>query len=338
MDLRLWTLFSSLVLVATLAAPPPPEHSPPTLTFTVNERAEQDRVWKEIDKRCVGCWSGAIAHYDVTKHGRLVQQAGTQKHNFRLKVEIDKTTGSGIWSVYNIMKIGDDRSFPISRIPDTEIISHKLGFDRIIVRATKRDIVYIEIGFWDNRNKRGDTMRRTVVASYVDEDPGRRLFGVLPRTNDRLQGISILQQKFLGMNPKDFQGGSKVTDDGNLDVMPDEAPTRLNEMNLNDLTAVKVETIDLSTYERQSITNLDASQADEIYKSILEPLKVEKDFTRVMQNGIYMSVPKKIAKKGIDRFIFAQQWEDGMFQVVEIVYSMQPWVSSSKITVYSFQR
>ena len=82
------------------------------LLYAQNEKREQDTVWEEISKNCVGCWSGSINHYDYKRRTNkltLIKEC-PKKMNFRLSVDLDEENeSSGTWTVHNVMFNGDTR-------------------------------------------------------------------------------------------------------------------------------------------------------------------------------------------------------------------------------------
>ncbi len=330
----------------------------------LNEKHEQDVVWKEIEKTCRGYWSGTISHLTYNhKHDMLTPLEESPKRlNFRLEVQIAPFQDHGSWTVHNVMAMGDTRIIPIGRIPKSTPLVHKIGFDSaVIVRFAKQNFVFIEIGFWT------DGVRKTVVADFTDANSrpqgppskvqtGFKAFWAKRRDN-RLSGIALVHQKFLSKaKPTNFAGGDKdVIDDGYLNFMPtDENISTFFRDEENEFDIYKLdsmESIDVLTYERTTRQSLDIEEGlkDEIKKDILKPIKdyttasrnhksckSRNRFTQITHNAVFMSVPKKFGKsKREEIFMFANKISNEKIQVVEIVYDMKP-IKAKKITLYTF--
>lgn len=327
-----------------------------------NKINEQNYVWKEILNNCIGYWSGSISHFEFDKEGQKLVPAKerAKKLNFRLKVDIDENNQErGTWTVRNVMRVGDETTVPIARVPPKEMMntSHKIGFENIIIRATRNKQVVIEIGFWDQG------IRRTVVlTAFEDEDSSfedkKVGFLKMKSRENGLTSLSLIQQKYLGnINPKEEEVDNYIDNDEYCNIMPDietmmtnpfSASMQMKNKKVVDLfVPVKIESVNLDTYERKVNTNLQTNQVEDMKKVLDELGKHSNDkvidetnsFRDVVANGIFTLLPNRFNKNGTASFYFAHQcirnnWTVSL-QIVEITYSMEP-ITAKSIIVYTF--
>jgi len=177
-----------------------------------------------------------------------------------------------------------------------------------------------------------------------------------------------LEERVMVFESDDYED---LIDDGYLNIMPentdDEAMTKLtsdmpflsshgeeSKVGISDTVRnavpVKVESLDLITYDREVKDNLRKEEKDYIQLSVLQHLKNELKktqndinddnthaFSAMTQTGVFTSLPKTLTKgRDIEKFYFAVQYSDGTLQVVEVEYSMKPIIEARMIKVYSF--
>jgi hypothetical protein len=249
---------SSLLAPATEAISPmtPPPSS--STTFSRHERLEHDLVWRVIKKCCSGCWSGTLRTYRplTGKNQIALVRPNESPLNFRLRVE---TTGAvGTWTVWNLARRGDETIVPLRQTPLVRLPQVKVGFHEGIILRIPRDMKRIldgggpqqpplgfEIGFWDA------SMRRTTVVEYQRQ---KRRQPWMTRRRQRpwhLHDIIVIQQRREHERRSEPTFVGNITDPEALLVLPEAAPFRLEDCNIDSFHLHQVESVNLQTMERQ---------------------------------------------------------------------------------------
>jgi len=154
------------------------------VVFSKRERIEQNRVWKVMRKHCFGCWSGAMSYYVLNDNDTLDDgnnnsvlkfknpQAATQQHdvlNFRLHAKATTsriripwctTPKKGTWTVWNLIKQGDETVVPLQQRPSTRPTQLKIGFslrECVVLRLPfawdQVPRLAVELGYWDSKKR-----------------------------------------------------------------------------------------------------------------------------------------------------------------------------------------
>lgn len=294
--------------------PPPVSERP----FTAFEKAEHARAYQEIRDSCQGCWSGSMSILGIKeKNGMVVKQAAVR--NFRLRVKLQGHTGT--WTVWNLMKEGDETVVPLRQTPVERTTQHKIGFPGIILRipcaiSPALPRLVLEIGFWDHQT------RRTTVAEYCKESswiPGRS-------SEERpwcLDDTSLVQMKrqpsagFIG----------KMTDPRAIAFLPTESSFQMCEWDWSQWQPTQTETVELDfrSGKRTRHTRLDAEMQTEIHDRVVQAYDEAdtSNFVRVLPNSMLCSMPYRLDPASDDeenRAFFAHAWNDKELAVVEIEY------------------
>lgn len=293
----------------------------------------QDPFWEELKRDCLGCWSGGIVHFTF-QDGDLVPTS--EILNIRLKVEIqsecldesipiipkdekEELVEKGLWNVWNVRKKGDNIMIPIQSVSQDPVSTHKLWFDRILLRTSKKGPAGVEIGFWD---KYGDEMRRTVVVMYgegsKDEGTSEALL------EQRLSEVAVLQQKKF--DEQGFEGDIHNHEDTKiLSTEEDETDWETIFKTLKQMPPLRLttETVDIPTLARRKI-QIASVDGSPLPKRVLEDL-VNKDnvanrFLKRLQNGVYISLPVCIPDNSIKSMYFCNKYQDGKVAIIEVQF------------------
>ena len=134
----------------TLMLPPSISETP----YTAFEKAEHARAYQEIRQSCQGCWSGSMSILAINPNNEIVIQQPPVR-NFRLQVDLKNKKGdnAGTWTVWNLIKEGDETVVPLRLTPPERPSQYKIGFAGIILRipcsiSSALPRIVLEIGFW----------------------------------------------------------------------------------------------------------------------------------------------------------------------------------------------
>lgn len=295
--------------------------------------ASQNPFWEELKRDCLGCWSGGIVHFTF-QDGDLVPTS--EILNIRLKVEIqsecldesipiipkdekEELVEKGLWNVWNVRKKGDNIMIPIQSVSQDPISTHKLWFDRLLLRTSKKGPAGVEIGFWD---KYGDEMRRTVVVMYgegsKDEDTSEALM------EQKLSEVAVLQQKKL--DEKGFEGDIHNHEDIKiLSTEEDDNDWETIFKTLKKIPPLRLttETVDIPTLARRKIQKASVDGSP-LPRRVLEDLVnneyVANRFLKRLQNGVYISFPVSIPDNSIKSMYFCNKYQDGKVAIIEVQF------------------
>lgn len=285
----------------------PPSCSPSPLI-------EEDPFWNELKRNCIGCWSGGIIHTKYTNSGL---SPVSNKMNIRLKVDIPvESPDKGQWRVWNVRKVGDEICVPIRKsYPDAEFSTHKVWFERILLRTSKGGNVAVEVGFWD---KVGDGMRRTVVAEYEWDDKESQSTKIHKNNVQNLSGVCILQQKIK--ISKGFIGNT--IDDKEASILPEkyfEGSESIAER-LKCLKLVKSECVEICGMKR-SIVEMSEQEKKAVAQRVIADMNGsgnEERLTQTLPNRIAVSLP--ITANMETTLYFGNQFQDGKTVVLEVQF------------------
>jgi len=241
--------------------------------------------------------------------------------NFRLPIDLNKGYNTGTWTVWNLMKEGDETIVTLRITPPERPTQYKIGFPGIILRIPSTlspalPRIALEIGFWD------DHTRRTTVAEYRKKvsnwKPGRSFEGPWCLTD-----ASMVQMK--RQSPIGFIG--KMTDPRAILCLPTEASFHIREWDWGQWQPVQTEKIvlDFIIGERTQRNRLDVVTQNEIHTRVVKAFDEvnSSNFVRVMPNSMLCSMPYRLHLDSDEDELcafFAHAWTDNKLAVIELEY------------------
>lgn len=287
----------------------PPSSSP-------SPSIEEDPYWNEVKRNCIGCWSGGVIH---TKYSNAGLSPVSNKMNIRLEVDVPvESPDKGQWSVWNARKEGEKVCVPIRKShPDEEFSTHKVWFERILLRISKGGNVAVEVGFWD---KLGDGTRRTVVAQYDGWDNKESQSRKIHQKNvQHLSGVCIIQQK-IKESSKGFIGNA--IDYEEASILPEtyfEGSDSVAER-LKYLKLVKSEYVEICCMKR-SIVEMSEQEKKEVAQRVIADMNGsgnEERLTQTLPNRIAISLP--ITTNMETTLYFGNEFQDGKMVILELQF------------------
>jgi hypothetical protein len=295
--------------------------------------------WEEMKKNCIGCWSGGIIHTKY-RDGELIPKS--DKLNMRLMVNIQQqqqqrddssctdqkhyqqsnNIEKGLWTVWNVKKVGDQIVVPLQSFSEAYVTTHKIWFDRILLRTSKEGPVGVELGFWD---REGDGMRRTVVVEYHGVDKNLSTENEKEDSTRLLQqylgDIAILQQKV--MKEEGFVGHD--VNDEHANILPDDSESVINNEWETLFETWKQQPSKRLITETVNIQNLERTQKktfipERVVEDLANKNNSARRFTKKLQNGIFVSLPTSIDNASINSLYFCNKYKDGRTVISEVQF------------------
>ena len=297
--------------------------------FTKNELSEHNHVWKVMKKSCFGKWSGSMQSFrmDKTTTNSPIFDSDNDKLllNCRLWAKADtnrlgKQKDTGTWTVWNLLRKGDEFIVPLRRLPAASKPSQlKIGFlpgcvlrvPGINYKQLPRAV--IELGYW------GNGKRRTVVLEYQTYVKDKRM---------ELKDVTLIMQKAIPWYKRIFfVGNTTVAHD--IRILPKEAPCNVEDVikRNNARKPVQIERVELQSMQRVVTTKADMTDDDKrgatkVLESLLLQLSNNNDcaahssssYNVLLPNGLLASFPKEMLDKSsrsstTKTFIFAHEWK-----------------------------
>jgi hypothetical protein len=335
---------------STVPSPPPPTATddvrwlPPSLEalpFTRQERKEQAMVWRVLHQSCKGCWSGSVSKHGVDPSGGLCVIEPPCR-NFRLRAHPQGKKGT--WTIWNLMKVGDEYVVPLGPTPSERSAQIKVAFASsrgrggIVLRipsaipsAVPR--LFFEVGFWSK------TVRRTAVADYSVISSSSRWFGVTPSRSRlcKLDHVWLVQQKRQKKASfRSFVGKTELKD---ITYLPTNAPFAIDDWDWSTWRAMTSETVDLTTMQRRR-TRLDPTAAQEVQGRIRQAFASDSDaLVNVLPVEIIVSLPYAFdptsSPEAISRVFFCHAWDEQRMDVIEVAYRGR---QAQTMTMHSFRK
>ena len=322
--------------------------SPPI--FTKNEEDEHDLVWKVMKKACFGKWSGALQSFRMDKATNSPIFNDDEILNFRLWAKADtdrmgRAKDMGTWTVWNLLRRGDEFVVPLRRLPASKPSQSKIGFfpgcvGRVPNNYKQVPRSVIELGYW------GFGIRRTVVLEYRTQDKQKQM---------ELKDVTLVMQRSVPWYKSVFFAGN-TTVAHDIEILPQQAPSNVEDVIKRNRARkpVRIERVQLQSMQRvvttkADMTNDDKRGATEVLESLLlglnnnECAEQSSSYDVVLPNGLIASFPKKVLGKGGSsarkRFIFAHEWKNiGLktFQTLVIDFDLATGQALTA-TMYSYK-
>eukprot|EP00977_Amphora_coffeiformis_P011381 scaffold2753_cov154-Amphora_coffeaeformis.AAC.4 len=304
--------------------------------FTAFEKAEHARAYQEIRDSCQGCWSGSMSILGIKENNELVVKQPPLR-NFRLQVDLKKGADNmGTWTVWNLMKEGDETVVPLRLTPTERPTQYKIGFAGIILRipcaiSPELPRIVLEIGFWD------DCTRRTTVAEYT-----KNASSWIPRRSS--EGPWCLDEASLVQMKRQPSSGfiGKMTDPRAIAFLPTEASFDIREWNWEQWQPTQTEKValDFTAGDRTQHTRLDPETQKEIHKRVVQAFDEANpsNFVRVVPNSMLCCIPYRLDPTSDEDKVcafFAHAWNNHEMVVIEMEYQGRMAKSAS---LYTFRK
>lgn len=309
---------------------------PPSITqvpYSKFEKAEQARAFAEIRKSCQGCWSGAMSILGMeTQNKVVVNQAAVR--NFRLSV---KTKGNkGTWTVWNLLKEGDETVVPLQTTPRERPSQFKVAFPGIILRmpcavTTELPRIVLEIGFWDKQT------RRTSVVEYSQQKSNwlSSSSTQVPWCLDETSLVQMKRQPAAG-----FVG--RMRDPCAIAFLPTRPSFHMNDWDWTRWELVRTECVDFVAGQRTKYRlDRDGPTQADLYNRIVQAFDENdsSNFVGVLPNSMLTSIPYRLnpssSLSDTTRAFFAHAWNGKDLAVVEVEYQGQ---IAKRAALHSFKK
>jgi len=328
---KMLTMFALVLLLSIVVAigqaagqPSSTTTSSPPIVFTKNELNEHNLVWKVMNKSCFGKWSGTLQSFRMNKATNTpVCNDNDELLNFRLWAKADtnrmgkKKDTTGTWTVWNLLRKGDEFIVPLRRLPavSSRPSQLKIGFQpgcvlRIPFNFKQVPRAVIELGYW------GNGMRRTVVLEYQMPDKQKRM---------ELKDVTLVMQRAVPWYKNAFfVGNATVAHD--IQILPRKAPSNVEDVVKRNRARkpIRIERVELKSMQRVVTTKADMTDDDtrgavEVLESLLlrlgnnECAARSSSYDVVLPNGLLASFPKEMLAKSSSNakktFVLAHEWK-----------------------------